>query len=130
MPLYGHEMNLEVNPFEAGFGKVVRLDKPGDFVGKAALTRLSETKPQRVLVGLKGEGKRSPRAEYQIFEVGSDSPVGEITSGALSPTLGYPVAMAYVSDMFSETGTRLEVDIRGTRLQVDVVSLPFYKRGR
>jgi aminomethyltransferase len=129
MPLYGHEMNLEVNPFEAGFGKVVRLDKPGDFVGKASLSALSTVEPGRVLVGLRGEGKRAARAEYEIFEVGSDTSVGQITSGALSPTLGYPVAMGYVSRNLSAPGTKLEVDIRGTRSLVDVVSLPFYKRG-
>jgi aminomethyltransferase len=128
MPLYGHEMNQSVNPYQAGFGKVVRLDKPADFVGKSSLTKLSQTEPDRVLVGLKGEGKRAARAEYQIFQEGSDKSIGEITSGALSPTLGYPVAMAYVSKEFAAIGTKLEVDIRGTKLPVEVVGLPFYKR--
>jgi len=128
MPLYGHEMNKEVNPYQAGFGKVVRLDKPGDFVGKAALTELSESKPSKVLIGLTGEGKRAARADYEIFPKDSDEAVGVITSGALSPTLGYPVAMAMVGADFAEIGTSVSVDIRGTKTPYKVVKLPFYKR--
>jgi aminomethyltransferase len=128
MPLYGHEMNIDVNPYQAGFGKVVRLDKPGDFVGKAALTKLSETPPTRMLVGIAGEGKRAARADYEVFIEGGKSPIGVVTSGALSPTLGFPVAMAYVTNDSSALGTKLEVDIRGTRAPVEVTKLPFYKR--
>jgi aminomethyltransferase len=128
MPLYGHEMNEDVNPYQAGFGKVVRLDKPGDFVGKAALKKLSESKPSKELVGLTGEGKRAARADYEIFNEDSDAAVGVITSGALSPTLGYPVAMALVGADFAEIGTSVSVDIRGTKTPYKVVKLPFYKR--
>ena len=128
MPLYGHEMNEEVNPYQAGFGKVVRLDKPGDFVGKAALTKLSESSPSKVLVGLAGEGKRAARADYEVFPEESGQAVGVVTSGALSPTLGYPVAMAMVGSDFAEIGTSVSVDIRGTKTPYKVVELPFYKR--
>jgi aminomethyltransferase len=130
MPLYGHEMNEGVNPYQAGFGKVVRLDKPGDFVGKDALTQLSASNPTRVLVGLTGEGKRAARADYEIFVDGIDAPVGSITSGALSPTLGYPVAMGYVNPNHSAIGSEVSVDVRGTRLEFEVVKLPFYKRSK
>jgi aminomethyltransferase len=130
MPLYGHEMNEDVNPYQAGFGKVVRLDKPGDFVGKAALAKLSASKPSKVLVGLIGEGKRAARADYKIFTEGSDKAVGVITSGALSPTLGYPVAMGYVKADYAKAGTVLEVDIRGNRLPMTVAKLPFYTRAK
>lgn len=128
MPLYGHEMNENVNPYQAGFGKVVRLDKPGDFVGKAALSKLSEVTPSQVLVGLVGGGKRAARADYEVFQEGSDTAMGVITSGALSPTLGYPVAMGYVNSDFSEPGTKVSVDVRGNQLSFEVVKLPFYKR--
>jgi aminomethyltransferase len=128
MPLYGHEMNEDVNPYQAGFGKVVRLDKPGDFVGKAALAKLSESKPTNVLVGLTGEGKRAARADYEIFAEGSDAAVGVITSGALSPTLGFPVAMGYLNSDLAAVGSKVSVDVRGTRLDFEVVKLPFYKR--
>lgn len=126
MPLYGHELELDTNPYEAGFGRVVRLDREEDFVGKAALTKLSEHAPSFKLVGLVGEGKRAARAEYQIFA--GEGMIGEVTSGALSPTLGYPVAMAYVSSEHGTIGSVVSVDIRGTRTDFTVASLPFYKR--
>ena len=128
MPLYGHEMNEGVNPYEAGFGKVVRLDKPGDFVGKAALSKLSQITPARTLVGLAGEGKRAARADYEVFTDGSDVSMGVVTSGALSPTLGFPVAMAMIEADFAEFGASISVDIRGTKTPYKVVKLPFYKR--
>ena len=130
MPLYGHEMNLDVNPYQAGFGKVVRLDKPNDFVGKAALTELSNIPPTKVLVGLAGEGKRAARADYEVFVEGLDSSIGVVTSGALSPTLGFPVAMAYLSADFADVDTPISVDIRGARTPFTVVKLPFYKRAK
>lgn len=128
MPLYGHELGLDVNPYQAGFGKVVRLDKADDFVGKISLRELAEKKQQRVLVGLVGEGKRAARADYEVFVEGSESPIGIITSGALSPTLGYPIAMAYLDADFAQIETPITVDIRGARTPFRVVSLPFYKR--
>lgn len=130
MPLYGHELDLDVNPFQAGFGKVVRLDKPADFVGKAALSKLASSEPERVLVGMVGEGKRAARAGYQLFSTGSDRNVGTVTSGSLSPTLGYPIAMGYLEAGTSIIGSKLEVDVRGSRQGVEVVKLPFYKRAR
>ena len=130
MPLYGHEMNLDINPYQAGFGKVVRLDKPGDFVGKAALTKLSETPPTKMLVGIAGEGKRAARADYEVFVEGSASSIGVVTSGALSPTLGFPVAMAYVGADFAQLDTPISVDIRGAVTPFTVVKLPFYKRAK
>jgi aminomethyltransferase len=130
MPLYGHEMNLDINPYQAGFGKVVRLDKPDDFVGKAALAKLSQMPPTKVLVGLAGEGKRAARADYEVFVEGSDSSIGVVTSGALSPTLGFPVAMAFLSADFAEADTPISVDIRGARTPFTVVKLPFYQRAK
>ena len=128
MPLYGHELNLNINPYQAGLGRVVKLDRYEDFVGKSALQALSTKEANPVLVGLTGEGKRAARAEYKIFN--GETEIGEITSGALSPTLGYPVAMAYVESSFSELGSKVEVDIRGNRLAMTVVKLPFYKRSK
>ena len=130
MPLYGHEMNLDVNPYQAGFGKVVRLDKPDDFVGKAALAKISQLAQTKVLVGLAGEGKRAARADYEVFVEGLDSPIGVVTSGALSPTLGFPVAMAYLTADFADGDTPISVDIRGARTPFTVVKLPFYKRDK
>lgn len=129
MPLYGHEMVLETTPFEAGFAKVLRLDH--DFVGRQPLQALAETMPKRRLVGLVGDGKRAARADYQLFATETESdPVGAVTSGALSPTLGYPIAMAYLKTELSDVGTEVWVDVRGTRQPMRVAKLPFYKRNK
>ena len=130
MPLYGHELNFDVTPFEANLGKVIRFDK-GRFVGREALEAHSGLTPDSKLYGLKGEGKRAARAEYEIYLPGGEEPIGEVTSGALSPTLGYPVAMAFLDGKLElEIGSKLEADVRGTRIAYEVVKLPFYKRGR
>ena len=126
MPLYGNELTVELSPFQAGLGRVVKFEKPGDFVGRAALTERAETDEARILVGLRGTGRRAPRHGYTLLD--GETEVGEVTSGALSPTLGYPIAMAYLTPALSEPGTKLSVDIRGRVEPVEVVALPFYKR--
>ncbi|MFJ8739124.1 glycine cleavage system aminomethyltransferase GcvT [Embleya sp. NPDC127516] len=128
MPLYGHELTRDTTPYEANLGRVVRLDKPEDFVGRDALAAAQED-VRRTLVGLTSPGKRVPRAGYPVVDAETGEKVGEVTSGAPSPTLGVPIAMAYVSTDRAEPGTRLAVDIRGKAEPVEVVALPFYKRG-
>jgi aminomethyltransferase len=127
MPLYGNELTSELSPFDAGLGRVVKFEKP-DFVGKAALENRRE--PTQVLVGLRGTGRRAPRHGYPVLNdrEGASPQIGEVTSGALSPTLGYPIAMAYVPRELSEVGTDLCVDIRGRIEPVHVVATPFYHR--
>jgi aminomethyltransferase len=77
-------------------------------------------------VGLKGLGRRAGRAHYPVLKDGAV--VGEVTSGQPSPTLGYPVAMAYVDVELTEPGTALDIDLRGKAEPFEVVALPFYKR--
>ena len=126
MPLYGHELGLDTRPAQAGLGRVVNLKKERDFVGRSAIEGDAAT-DVRVLVGLEGEGRRAGRADYAVLdETGAE--VGIVTSGALSPTLGYPIAMAYVDAAMSTVGTSLLIDVRGTRVPASVVSLPFYSR--
>lgn len=133
MPLYGHELNAEITPFDAGLGRVVRFDKTtnnGRFVGRDALLKAADdaaARPPRKLIGLVAGGRRVPRAGYPV--VTSDgSVIGEVTSGAPSPTLGKPIAMAYLAADHCEAGTHVAVDIRGRAEDVEVVELPFYKR--
>ncbi|GAA6525592.1 glycine cleavage system aminomethyltransferase GcvT [Intrasporangium sp. DVR] len=130
MPLYGNELSTTTTPYAAGLGRVVKLDKPGGFVGRDALAAVSEQPIARVRVGLRPEGRRAPRHGYTVVDPASDATVGEVTSGAPSPTLGHPIAMAYVDRALAEPGTRLDVDVRGTRVPAEVVALPFYKRAR
>ncbi len=126
MALYGHELSSATNPYEAGLGKVVRLTK--DFVGRDALQRLSERPLKRTLVGLKGAGRRAARAGYSLHQADNAEPVGVVTSGALSPTLGYPIALAYLDIGLAEPGTALTVDVRGKREPFEVTPSPFYRR--
>jgi aminomethyltransferase len=128
MPLYGNELSADITPFEAGQGRVVKFDKPGDFVGRAALERAAATGRSRRLIGLAGRGRRPLRAGNEVLRDGT--PVGTVTSGAPSPTLGRPIAMAYVdADLDTATGA-FAVDVRGRAEDVDVVDLPFYTRDR
>ncbi len=126
MPLYGNELGRGTTPFEAGLGRVVKFDKASEFVGRAALLARRDVPTDEVLVGLRGSGRRAPRSGHSVLHNGVT--VGRITSGGLSPTLGHPVAMAFVSRTTAEPGTTLIVDVRGHPEPVDVVSLPFYKR--
>jgi aminomethyltransferase len=134
MPLYGNELGRDMTPFEAGLGRVVKLDKPGDFVGRDALAERAETGPTRELVGLVGKTRRVPRHGYTVLWDGEAS--GTVTSGAPSPTLGKPIAMAYLTPAAAaaaradsgEYGGRLYVDIRGSAEPAGLVPLPFYKR--
>jgi aminomethyltransferase len=127
MALYGNELTVATNPFDAGLGRVVKFDKPADFVGRAALADKRAAGGRLTLVGLVGSGRRAARHGYPVVDE-DGATVGTVTSGALSPTLGHPIAMAYVPPAHSEPGTKLAVDIRGTAAPVEVVTLPFYKR--
>ncbi|MEV6012657.1 glycine cleavage system aminomethyltransferase GcvT [Streptomyces sp. NPDC051976] len=133
MPLYGHELTTALTPFDAGLGRVVKFDKPGDFVGREALAAAAEKAaavPPRKLVGLIAEGRRVPRAGHPVTDA-EGAVIGEVTSGAPSPTLGVPLAMAYVDAAHAAPGSAgVAVDIRGTHEPHRVVALPFYKRER
>jgi aminomethyltransferase len=124
MPLYGHELSLAIVPAQAGLGRAVAADKE-DFVGRTGLSTVVAAGAP-VLVGLVSDGKRAGRAGYAVLD--AEVPVGEITSGALSPTLGHPIAMAFVDPARSAPGTELFIDVRGTRIPATVTALPFYRR--
>ncbi|MFE7131276.1 glycine cleavage system aminomethyltransferase GcvT [Streptomyces sp. NPDC057638] len=130
MPLYGNELTTALTPFDAGLGRVVKFEKGGDFVGRAALSAAAEraeTAPPRKLVGLIAEGRRVPRAGYPV--VADGAVIGEVTSGAPSPTLGKPIAMAYVDATHATPGAAgVGVDIRGSHEPYQVIALPFYRR--
>ena len=140
MPLYGNELGPDLTPFEAGLGRVVKLDKPGDFVGRAALAERAGQPPRRVLAGLTARGRRIPRHGYPVLWDGQAR--GTVTSGAPSPTLGVPIAMAYLDpdvpglaearagEGADAGNTRLSIDIRGRGEPADLVTLPFYSRRR
>ncbi len=128
MPLYGNELDRTTTPFEAGLGRVVKLAKEGGFVGRDALAAAAEAGVRRRLVGLVVRGRGIARHGHPVWS--GDRASGVVTSGTMSPTLGLPIAMAYVAPADSAPGTMLDVMIRDTRAAAEVVPLPFYTRSR
>lgn len=127
MPLYGNELSLSLTPIDAGLGVLVGKKKEGDFVAKEKL--LSGAAPTRLLVGLVSDGRRAARAHAELLDA-EGNVVGEVTSGQPSPTLGHPIALAYVDAALTEPGTKLEASIRGKNYPFEVVKLPFYSRAK
>jgi len=132
MPLYGQELSRDSTPFDAGLGRVIAFgtdaNPRGDFVGRGALEAARDAGPTRTLVGLVGDGRRSPRPGYPVVDEGGNQ-VGVVTSGAPSPTLGRPIGMAYVPPQAAEPGTVVGIDVRGRREEMTVAALPLYRRG-
>ncbi len=131
MPLYGHELDESTDPISAGLSFAVKVDKgeedsqEGRFIGQDAIQRIAADGPSKRLVGLSFEGRRSPRQGMDVKVDGET--VGVVTSGCPSPTIGNPIAMAYVPPAMAEPGTVVDVDLGGGTPGT-VVSLPFYKR--
>lgn len=127
MPLYGNEIDTAHTPIEAGLNFAV--GKHGGYQGAEVVLAQKEAGTERVLVGLKMDGKRAARHGYAVLDDGGKE-IGVVTSGSLSPTLGYPIAMAYVPSTRSAVGSKVLIDLRGkSQLEAEVVALPFYKRG-
>jgi aminomethyltransferase len=126
MPLYGNELDRSTNPFEAGQGRIVKLEKPDDFVSRAALERVAKSGPVRRLVGLEMRDRGIARHGYPVDA--GDKQTGVVTSGTQSPTLGKAIAMAYVAPADAAPGTIVDVEIREQRVAAEVVPLPFYRR--
>ncbi|MBA3313675.1 MAG: glycine cleavage system aminomethyltransferase GcvT [Planctomycetaceae bacterium] len=124
MPLYGHELRESIDPITAGLSFAVALDK--NFIGRDAIKQVAEHGPEKVRVGLRLAGKRIAREGTSILA--GEKTVGEVTSGTFAPTLQASIAMGYVFSQFAESGTTLDVDLRGKRESTAVVPLPFYRR--
>jgi aminomethyltransferase len=127
MALYGHELDRETTPLEAGLGWVVKLDK-GDFVGREALVRQKEAGVERTLVGFEVEGRGIAREGHGV-SVGGE-PAGRVTSGTWSPTFEKALGLAYVPVEHAAPGTALGLDVRGREVAARVVETPFYRRGK
>jgi aminomethyltransferase len=124
--LYGNDIDETTNPYEAGLGWIVKLDK-GDFVGRDALAAIRERGPERKLVGFRLLERGFPRPGYGVALEGED--VDRVRSGTMSPTLGYGIGTTYLPRDRSSVGTALEIDIRGRRVSAQVVKTPFYEHG-
>lgn len=131
MPLYGHELGEETDALECGVDFAVSLGKHehnrGErFIGQEALEKTAKAGPRRRLAGLVVEGKRTARQGMAVKQ--GDRVVGEVTSACLSPTLGKPIAMAFVEAALAQPGAALRIDTgRDQSLDAQTVALPFYK---
>jgi len=123
MPLYGHEMNDFITPFEAGIGQFVKMNKD-DFIGKAALAAKVNAKLKRI--GLELEDRGIARNADKVFSNGNE--IGYVTSGTMCPFIKKAAAMALVDAAYAAAGDMLEIEVRGKYLKAKAVGLPFYKR--
>lgn len=124
--LYGNDLDDEHTPLESGLGWITKLDK-GDFIGRDVLVRQKEAGVPRRLVGMRITGKGFPRHGYAVLSAGE--PVGVVTSGTVSPSLGYGVAMGYVPPELSKPDTTVQIDVRGKPVDAVVQRPPFYTKG-
>jgi len=127
MCLYGNDIDETTTPLEAGLGWIVKLDK-GDFIGRDILERQAEEGVERRLVGFEVTGRGIARHGYPLALEEGGEPVGSVTSGTHSPTLGKPIGMAYVPADSAEPGTPLFIEIRKRWTSAVIVPLPFYSR--
>jgi glycine cleavage system T protein (aminomethyltransferase) len=127
MALYGHELDLETTPWEAGLAWTVKLNC-GDFIGREALVAAMAAGPRKKLVGFEVRGRGIAREGCEAWGAGGS--IGRVTSGTFSPTLERALGMAYLAPEWCEVGREFEIDVRGRRLPAQVVKLPFYRRPR
>ena len=129
LPLNGNDLSATRTPLEAGLGFFVSLTKESEFPGKDVLVKQKTegVKEKLIAFRLKNQGP-PPRPHYKLFSGATE--VGEVTSGAPSPSLGYGIGMAYVKAEYAAPGTELVLEVRGTPVGVEVVKKPFYKRAR
>ncbi len=124
--LYGNDIDESINPLEAGLSWTVKLDKDGYFVGQRAIQKMKDEGVKKRLVGLKMEERGIPRHGYPVLNM-EEEEIGVVTSGGLSPTLGYGIALAYVPPEYRKRGTELYIEIRGRPVKGKVVKhRPFY----
>lgn len=125
LPLYGHDMNPDIDPIEASaaFAVSKRRRAEGGFFGANRILKALSDGPTRKLVGLSVEGKMPVREGALVFA--GDTQVGVITSGGFAPSVGAPIAMGYVDAGHNAAGSPLEAEVRGKRVSVTVWSLPF-----
>ncbi len=128
MPLYGHELDETIDPITAGLSFAVNTEER-DFVGRASIAEIASHGPTKVRVGLVPNSRRPAREGYPILNL-QGTPIGMVTSGAPSPTLGHPIAMGYVPAEYSTPQTEVLIDIRGKQEGANVVALPFYQRAK
>ena len=129
LPLHGNDIDATTHPYEAGLGFAVSLDDEAPFTGRDTLAEAKAQPRTRRLCHLAARARGVPRAGHAVCRPGGEA-VTQLTSGGFSPTLGLGIAMAYLPTELASPGVRLEVDVRGRALPVEVVRRPFYRKER
>lgn len=125
--LYGNDITKDTHPLEARLGWITKFDK-GDFIGKEALQQKKEEGLKRKLVGFTVEGKRNiPRQGYEILNE-SGAPIGKVTSGTMSITLGKGIGMGFVENKYADEGNSIQIAIRNRTAEATVTKPPFIKK--
>jgi aminomethyltransferase len=127
LPLYGHELDDETSPIEAGLGWSVKPDK-GEFLGREVIIDQKKNGLKKQCVCLRADGKALPRQGYDVYA--GDEKIGAVTSGSQGIFVGYPIAFAFVPPAHAKVGTKLSIAIRDSKVPATVVTRPFYKRAR
>ncbi|AZQ57725.1 glycine cleavage system aminomethyltransferase GcvT [Maribacter sp. MJ134] len=122
--LYGNDINDTTSPFEAGLGWITKFTK--DFVNSEALAKEKAHGPERKLIAFELDERGIPRHDYDIVD-GQGKKIGMVTSGTMSPSLGKGIGLGYVPIVFSEIGSKIQIQIRKKAVPATVVKLPFYK---
>jgi aminomethyltransferase len=125
LPLYGHEIADDINPYQAKLGWVVKHDK-GDFVGRNTLQQIKQEGVRRKLAGFEVIGRGIARGGYEIRSTGGER-IGEVTTGMPSPTLGKNLGLGYVPTELAAEGSEFDVIVRDRPVRAKVVKTPFYK---
>jgi aminomethyltransferase len=129
MSLYGHEISEEINVFEAGLARWLKLDR-GEFIGRDALLAVEAGGgPRRRIVGLQMVERGIARDSYPVLSLEGE-PIGQVTSGSPAPFLKTNIALALVPAAVAESGSDVLIDVRGNRARARQVPLPFYKRAK
>lgn len=125
MPLYGHELNLQTNPFEAGLDRFVKLSKDV-FWGRQALIKIKDKGVSRKLIGFEMVDRAIPRTGYPIFKDGKQ--IGQVTSGSFSPSLNKNIGLGYVETRCALEGSEFDITIRGKYVRARIEKIPFYRK--
>jgi aminomethyltransferase len=125
--LYGHEIDDETSPIEAGLGWITKTKKQADFFSKEKFINQRKNGVSRKLVGFKVNDKRVPRQGYEIVDA-QEQVIGIVTSGTFSPSLDIPIGIGYVPKAMSDIGQAIGIKIRNKVLKAEIVKMPFYKK--
>lgn len=127
LPLYGHEIDKDITPIEAGLKKFVKFKKP-DFIGKEVIQRHAQEGAPRTIIGFKMLDRGIPRGDYPVYN-GEGEELGHVTTGSFSPTLNLNIGLALIKNVGLNIGDQILIGVRNRQLKAEVINIPFYIKG-